>query len=349
MRRASSLIAVSCAIILILGLCLSVGTAHAAKYTWKLALEEIQGSVQDTWAQEFKRRIEEKSNGEVEIIVYPYGTLGTGFGDIAEATQNGILEFAFTSPAYIAPIIPEVRVFSLHYLWSDNMQANKDVMANSGVIYGLLGEQYEKKNLKLMTLFTEGWQVWTTNKPIRTPADMKGVKIRVMSDPILIENYRAYGADPVQIAYSEIYSALQLGMIDAQVQPVFATEEMKFYEQQKYLIWAQQVPYITSVSANAQFFKSLPKKYQDMIMDTSREMVDYIFDVQEKFNTERLDIIKKKKPSIQTIYLTKEERAAFEKLARPVWNKYIEMAGKNGRQILEQLVKDIEEAEKKYR
>ncbi len=326
---------------------ISINKVEAQEYNWKFALEEIEGSVQHIWATEFKERMAENSNGKVNINIYPYGTLGTS-GDISEQTMNGVIEFAFSTPSWFATTIPEAGLFSLHYLWSDNLQVNKYVMENSEAIYSDLSNIYNDKGLKLLQVFHEGWQVWTANKPIRKPADFKGVKIRVMGDPILIKNYQAYGANAVRLAYSEIYSSLQLNMIDAQVQPYFATQEMKFYEQQKYLIEAKQVPFITGVIINKNFFDNLPEEYQNMIVETARGMTDFIFEEQKELNQKRLDMMLEDKPSLEVIKLTDEERAAFAEKAKTVWESYKKDVGEDGARILEKLQSEIEAAEEKF-
>ena len=326
---------------------IGLDNVQAQEYNWKFALEEIEGSVQYKWAVEFKKRMAENSNGKVNIDIYPYGTLGTS-GDISEQTMNGVLEFAFSTPSWFATTIPEAGLFSLHYLWSDNLQVNKYVMENSEAIYGDLSNIYNDKGLKLLQVFHEGWQVWTANKPIRQPSDFEGVKIRVMGDPILIKNYQAYGANAVRLAYSEIYSSLQLNMIDAQVQPYFATQEMKFYEQQEYLIEAKQVPFITGVIINKNFFDNLPEEYQNMIVDTARGMTDFIFETQQELNQKRLEMMLEDKPSLEVIKLTEEERAAFAERARTVWETYKNDVGEDGAAILEKLQAEIKAAEEQF-
>ncbi len=341
MKRFSLIISICLIVVMVFSF-----TAGAATH-WKFALEEIEGSVQYEWATEFKKRIEEKTDGDIIIDIYPYGTLGTS-GDISEQTMNGILEFAFSTPSWFASTIPAAGLFSLHYIWSDELDVNKYVMENSEAIYTDLAKLYEPKNLKLLQVFHEGWQVWTANKAIRKPADFEGVKIRVMGDPILIANYQAYGANPVRLAYSEIYSALQLNMIDAQVQPYFATQEMKFYEQQDYLIEAKQVPFITGVVVNKYFFNALPEEKQQLIVETARGMTDYIFNVQKELNAKRLDMMLEDKPSLEVIKLTEDERAAFKAKAKTVWEQYKNDVGEEGAAILEKLQAEIKAAEEEF-
>lgn len=319
--------------------------SYAAR-EWKYALEEIQGSVQDHYAQEYKKRVEEQLK-DVTIIVYPYGALGTS-EDISELTMNGMLEFCFATPGHLGTFIPAARVFSLPFIWSDNLEANKYVAQHSKAIYEMLAKEYEKYDLKLLAAMTEGWQIWTANKPIRTPADMKNFKIRIMGDPILAETYKAYGANPIQVPYSDIYSSLQLGMIEGNIQPYFAHEEMHFYEVQNYFIEAKEMPFFATVVANKQFFESLSKEEQEVIEQTARDCIEYIWGVQAKLNEERLEKMLNERPQIQVIKLTEEERQAFKDLTKPVIDKYIEMSGDTGKQILDQLLKEIAEAEEMF-
>ncbi len=172
--------------------------------------------------------------------------------------------------------------------------------------------------------------------------------MRVMGDPILISNYKAYGANPVRMPYSEIYSSLQLNMIDTQVQPYFATQEMKFYEQQKYLTEAGQLPYITGVIINKPFFDGLPEEYRNMVVETARNLTDYIFEVQKELNKKRLDMMLEDKPELKVVKLTDEQIAAFEEKAKVVWDEYREDVGERGTRILDKLIKEIEAAEEKF-
>lgn len=313
-----------------------------AQETWGIALEEIEGSVQDAWAEEFKSRVEEATDGDVEVVIYPYGQLGTGMGDLAESATMGMVEFTMTSPSVVSGLVPEARLFSLHYIWPDSLELTSEVLANSDAIHEHLAGAFADQGLQLLSLFPEGWQVWTTNKEVRTPDDMDGLQIRVMPDPMLSAQYRAYGADPVQMDYAEVYSGLQLGMIDAQVNPIFAIEEMAFYEQQEYLIWGGTVPYVGGVSAGKNFFDGLSEERQEMVKEIATDLNQYIYEMQNEYNSDRLDIIKENKPEINIIELNDEERAAFRELAQPVWDEYVDDVGEVGQDMLDIILEDID-------
>ncbi len=312
---------------------------------WKFAIEEITGSVQDRYAQEFKRLVEEKTDGEVTVTVYPYGTLGTS-ADLTELVTQGALQFANASPGHLGTLVQEIQVFSVPYLLSDNNEANKKVLSESEVIYDTLGSDFEDKGLKLLTMYPEGEMVWTTNREVRKPEDFDNFKMRTMVSPMLIEAYKAFGASPTPMPYGEVYGGLQLKQIDGQVNPIFAIEEMKFYEVTDYMIWAGQQQFTTTVVTGADFYNGLSDDRRKMLDETVAELSDYIFKVQDEYNKERLEKIKKAKPDMKMIELTDEEKAVFEKAAMQAREKFIEMTGDSGKKILNDLEAEIKAAEK---
>lgn len=308
---------------------------------WLFALEEIEGSVQDIYAQKFKEVVEEKTNGEVEVVIYAYGELGTS-GDIAEQLQGNAINFAFQSPGALGSYVPEVQIFSLHYLLPADEDLASDIMANSPAIYEILGEQYLAKNLQLLDIITEGWQIWSSNKPLRTPEDFRGVKFRVMSSPMLIEAYNAYGANTVSLDYAEIYSGLQLKQIDAQVQPYFAQQEMKFYEVQNYLTKADQLQFVATVATNPTFYNKLNEVHKQAVQEAVSIAHDYTIEAQKILNEERKAMMAKAKPSLQFIQLTEEEKSRFKALAQTTYEKYLNIGGPRAKELLDALILEIE-------
>jgi tripartite ATP-independent transporter DctP family solute receptor len=325
-------------------LAVDAGTSMAKE--WKFAIEEIEGSVQDKYAQEFKRLIEEKSGGDITVTVYPYGTLGTS-ADLTELVTQGAIQFANSSPGHLGTLVPEIQVFSIPYLLSQNNEANKKVLTESPTIYENLGEDFTGKGLKLLTMYPEGEMVWTTNREIRKPEDFDNFKMRVMVSPLLVKAYEAFGAEPTPMPYGEVYGGLQLKQIDGQVNPIFAIQEMKFYEVTDYMIWAGQQQFTTTVVTNSDWYAAdLSDEERAMVDETVAELADYIFRVQEEFNQKRLEMIKEAKPDMKMIRLSEEERDAFRERAAQVREKYIEMVGPEGKEVLESLEQEIMEAEK---
>ena len=314
---------------------------------WRFAIEETVGSVQHKYALKFKELVEERSEGKIEVTIYPYGTLGTS-DQITELVDMGVIQFAMASPGHLGKLIPEVQVFLLHFLFSDDDELNNRVLNRDPELRDAFNELYARKNLRLLSIFSEGWQVWTTKKSIQTPADFEGVKMRVMTSPLLLAAYEAYGASPTPLPYSEVYSALQLNMIDGQENPVFAIQEMSFYEVTDWMIFARHAPFITTSVTNREFFDSLPPERQSLITNVVNDLNSYILDVQKQFNRDRMDLIRKNKPDLEIITeLTSEQRELFRQASQPVREQFIEMTGPDGQRLLEMIRTKIRAAESK--
>jgi tripartite ATP-independent transporter DctP family solute receptor len=321
-----------------LSLGMLAGPAAAAE--WKFALEEVDGSVQDAYAEAFKKRIEEKSGGDVTVNIFPYGTLGTST-QLTELVANGALQFANASPGHLGKLIAPIQVFSIPYLLPENDECTKEILGSSDVLYDSLSDEFASQGLKLMTMYPEGDMVWTANKRITEPADFENFKMRVMTSPLLVTAYESFGANPTPMPYSEVYSGLQLGQIDGQVNPIFAIEEMKFYEVQDYMIWAGQQEFTTTVVANADFYDGLSEARKQLVDSTVDEMVDVIFKIQNQYNEERLEKIEASDQAPEMIRLSDEQRAPFRKAAEQVEAKFVEMTGEPGKRVLNALQKEI--------
>ncbi|MGR9109064.1 MAG: TRAP transporter substrate-binding protein DctP, partial [Gammaproteobacteria bacterium] len=242
---------------------------------WRFAIEETRGSVQDAYAQRFAELVEDQTNGAVRVLVYPYGELGTS-DQITEQLHNSTLQFATSSPGHLGKLIPEVKAFLLDFLLSEDEEVNARALGDPA-LQDFPGELYAEKGLAFLTAFGEGWQVWTTRTPVRRPEDFAGIRFRVMTAPLLIATYEQYGASPTPLPYAEVYSALQLRMIDGQENPVFAIEEMSFYEVTDYLIFPRHAEFITTVAANAQFFQGLEvgrRRLVERVIDQLQSEID---------------------------------------------------------------------------
>ncbi len=189
----------------------------------------------------------------------------------------------------------------------------------------------------------EGWQVWSANKAIRSPADFDGMAIRTMDNRLLRETYSAYGADPTTMEYGELFSGMQLGQLDGNIQPVFAHQEMDFYKVQDYLIFANQAQFIATFMANSDWYDGLTDERKAIIDDAVVELVPWIHDVQTRLNTERLDIITENS-DIELVYLTPEEREVFRERSLPVRDVFAEMVGERGTRLMNTLIEQVEAA-----
>ena len=310
---------------------------------WKFSHEESVGSIQDMYAMKFKEQVEERSNGEIRVDVYPVGQLGDGVGAVELIRYNAV-NFSINNPATVATIVPENQLLSLQFVFSDDMEVNRRVL-NDGNAIKEINELYRAKDIIPLAWFQEGFQVITSNHPINKPDDMKGFKLRVMASPLLIASYSAYGANPTPVPYMETYSNLQLNMIDGQVNPVFAIEEMKFYEVQKCLNFLNQEIFVGTFCVNPVFWDSLTEEEQEMVLDITNELDSYIFDIQNEYADSRLQKIIDNKPQITLKEYTEEERNVFKEKAVSGYDWYLNLVGEKGQSLLDMLGEDIKTAE----
>jgi len=356
--------------------CGDLGKDAAMPEVWRFAIEEAEGSVQHEYALEFKRRIEKASGGRIDVVIYPYGALGTS-AQTTEQLNMGVLEFAMASPGTLGKYIPELQVFLLPFVFSENDRVNKQILSDPKLV-GFCDSLYAKRGLKLLSLFPEGEMVWTTNREIRSPEDFRGVKMRVMTSPILLAAYEAFGASATPMPYSEVYSALQLNMIDGQVNPVFAIERQKFYEVTDWMIFPKHAHFITTAAANRRFFDRLSPERKQMVLQTMADLEDYIFEVQVRFQTDRLKTILREKQRKRAVLnlcgdfrrfrgtlsaeqqadllddnpyvnitppLTDEERDTFRKRSLAVREVFLEIGGPRGREMLDRILNAVARAE----
>lgn len=341
---------------------------------WRFAIEESEGSVQHEYALRFKELIEERTGGQVEVVVYPYGTLGTST-HITEQMNLGVIEFAMASPGSLGKFIPELQVFLLHFVLPEDAGRTQKMLSDPELI-AYFDQLYAPKGLRLLSIFSEGEMVWTMKKEVRRPDDFRGVKMRVMTSPLLLAAYNAYGASATPMPYSEVYSGLQLNMIDGQVNPVFAIERQKFHEVTSWLIFPGHTSFITTCAANRAFFDELAPDKQKMVEEVIAELDDYIFDVQVRFETERLkNILLDKQRQESTLNLcgdvtrfigsltpeekrelvdenvflnlvpplTAEEREAFRKASGDVRQIFVRIGGRNSSEVLDRVLKAASE------
>lgn len=317
--------------------------AETTVQTWRIGLEEIEGSVQYEYGAKFAELINEKTDGEVEVKLFPYGQLG-GLTDIYDQVQAGAIELAFGS-GFLGGTVPESQLFSLNFVLTDDEKTNTEILNDPAFRqHPDLVEAFNERDLHPLAIVPEGWQVWSANKAIRTPEDFDGMAIRTMDNRLLRETYSAYGADPTTMEYGELFSGMQLGQLDGNIQPVFAHQEMDFYQVQDYLIFANQAQFIATFMANQDWYEGLSQEYKEAVDESVVELIPYIHDVQTRLNEERLDIITENS-DIELVYLTPEERAAFRELSLPVRDTFAEMVGERGARLMTVLIDLVDEAE----
>ncbi len=298
-------------------------------------MDEVQGK----YAQKFKEQIEANTDHEVEL--FPFGTLGES-ADIMEQTQAGILQFVDQSPGFTGALIPEAQVFFVPYLLPGDEEQLYEFFRTSKAVNEDFDALYAAQGLELLRMFPEGEVAMTTKAPVRSPADLEEVKFRVMTNPLLVESYKAFGATPTPLPWGEVYGALQTNIIQGQENPTFFIESTKMYEVTDAMTYAGHNNFTTAVMANKAFFDGLPEADQAAVRAASDAAFEYILTYQDGLAEELLAKIKAAKPEMEVIVLTEEERAPFMEAAAEVEAKFIEMTGDSGKAILDQMKADLQ-------
>lgn len=337
---------------------LTVGVTFSAQAeTWKFATEEAKNDVQDIYAQEFAKVIKEESAGDIKVKVYYYGQLGTE-NDIVELTANGTVQFVSVGTGHLGSYVPEVQAISLPYVLGTNEELLPKILRNSKTIYNDLSDKFEKKNLKLLSMLSEGEMAWGANKAIRSPADFSGQKIRTFTSTIPVETYKAFGATPTPLSWGEVYGALQLKTVDGMVNPPYFIYAAKWHEVQDYLMFPGQQAYIATVSTNSKWFNKLSAKKQAMVKKAIASAEIVAQEYQLKINSENMDKIRKERPELEVIVLNDKERSSFKKISNSLHEVYYDVVSnaydggekaqsrKDAEVILQNLLKEVQELEK---
>jgi len=324
----------------VVGLALSAGAAAAD--TWRYAFEEAIDEVQGVFAQKFKEEVEANSDHTVQL--FPYGTLGES-ADTMEQAQAGILQFVDQSPGFTGSLIPEAQVFFVPYLLPNDTETLASFFKNSEAINEMFPKLYAEQGLELLTMFPEGEVAITTKEPFKTPDDLDEVKVRTMTNPLLVESYKAFGATPTPLPWGEVYGALQTNIIQGQENPMFYIESTKMYEVTDYVTMIGHNNFTTAVMANQEFYEGLSEEDQKVIADAIDAAFETIIDYQKGLHDESIEKIKEAKPSMTFTTLSEEERAPFKEAAKEVEQQFIDMTGDSGKTILDQMKEDLEQAE----
>ena len=180
----------------------------------------------------FAELLDKKSGGKIQLQIFPNGQIG-GNREMIESMQVGALDMALPALPALGGFTDKTKVFDLFYLFDDNKQAEKVL---DGPVGQDVAKAVEAANIKIISWWTQGFRETTANREIRKPADLKGLKIRVMENPLHIEAWNTLGASAIPMAFAEVLTSLQQGVLDAQENPYQNIVNSGFHTVQKYII-----------------------------------------------------------------------------------------------------------------
>ncbi len=256
-------------------LALVPATLMAQGFTLKLAHLNAQMPFEvasGAMAEVFKSEVEANSNGRIKVELYPNGVLGKEPETMIQV-RSGVVQSYISSSGGIAQFYPMIDVTNMPFAFSSY---NVGYKVYDGDFGKALAKDIEAKaQLKVLGFGESGgfFAISNNKKPIRSPADMKGIKLRTMALPLHQEIVKALGASPTTVAWAEVYTSLQTGVVDGQMNPLSIIAMAKFQEVQKYLTLTNHLyaPYVWVM--NPKFYQGLPADLQSVVDDAARTAI----------------------------------------------------------------------------
>jgi len=305
-------------------LALAAGPAPAADYTIKLAYVAQPSNPFHAGMEYLAKRVGEKSKGAIEIKLFHSQQLG-GERDYVEGLQLGTLEMAATSTAILGSFEPRIQILDLPFLFRSPDHLDKVL---DGSIGKELADLFPPKGLRILGYADTGARyIHNSKHAIRTPEDMKGLKFRVMQNPVHLETYKAMGARAVPMARPEVYSALKQGVLDGLDNALAFYESMGDYEVAKYLTLGVQIMQTpNAVLVSEKFYQKLPPELRQALAEGVAESMPYQRRTFREADQATLERLKKKGVVVETA-----DPAPFSEAARAVWKEFEDKVGGRAR------------------
>jgi tripartite ATP-independent transporter DctP family solute receptor len=269
-------------------------------------------------ALKFKSLVEEKSDGQITVEVFPNEVLGSE-PQMVQSVEFGDLQMVAAST--FAQYNPKVEVFALPFLFETKEKAWSTLDGELGQeVYGSLLDN----NLRILAHFENGFRHVTNNKrPIETPEDLKGLKIRTPEMPILMGTFKTLGANPTPMAFGELYMALQQGTVDGQENPITNIYASKFYEVQDYISLTGHSYLASTIAISDKFWKTLTPEQQEIVQSSITEAAQWHRDTIDSNEEQQLAELEK-----AGMKVNRPNTAAFREAAKDVYKEYENVFGK---------------------
>jgi tripartite ATP-independent transporter DctP family solute receptor len=246
------------------------------------------GSLFQLSAEEFARRANEKLGDKAKVVVFGSSQLGSD-EELLQKLRLGTADFAIPSTV-MSSVVPEFGLFEMPYLVKDREHMKK---IEAEVVWPTLAPAAEAQGYKVLAVWENGFRHITNNvRPIVTPEDLKGIKLRTPSGEWRVKMFQAYGANPTPMSFSEVFTALQTGVVDGQENPFTQIYSAKFQEVQDYLSLTGHVYTPAYLLVGKNRYESLPEDVRQILEETAKETQAFVYETAARLETELLDKIK---------------------------------------------------------
>ncbi len=296
------------------------------KFSHVVAVDTPKGKASELFA----KRAAELTKGKVKVEVYPNSQLYKDKEEM-EALQLGAVQMLAPSMSKFGPLgVKEFEVFDLPFIFDDTADLHK---VTKGPVGAALMAKLEPKGIHGLAFWDNGFKVFTANTPLHVPADYRGKKFRIQSSKVLEEEIRSVGGIPQVMAFSEVYQAMQTGVVDGNENTISNVYTQKMHEVQKHLSITNHGYIGYAVIVNKKFWDGLPADVRTALEQAMKEATDYANGIAQEENDQALAGIKKAGKT--TVYIpTKEERMALKKAMVTVHAKMSDRVGQETLQAI---------------
>jgi TRAP-type transport system periplasmic protein len=291
------------------------------KHELKFAHGLTVGSPYDKGANRFAELVEVYSQGEIKVKVFPNAQLGAEQVTV-KMTQLGTLDLSLQAVNNTTMWYRPMDIYIMPFIFRDREHANK-------VLFGPVGKELEENFIKAGGIRNVSWFEWGDRaifnkvRPINKPEDMKGIKIRVPKNPVMVDTYNAFGAVSTAIDWGELHSALQQGLADGLEGPPQGMIDMKFYDFLKFYSYINIYYGLSNIIINEKLFQSLSKENQEAILKAGKEAGEFQRWISTISHVDGLERLTKLGVKVNVV----KDRQAFVDKVKPVWDKYKQQIG----------------------
>ena len=306
----------------LLSACIIASSAYAADYVIKFSHVVSANTPKGKAADFFEKRLEELSGGRIDVQVYPSAQL---YNDkaVLKALKLNSVQMACPSFSKFGRIVPQLALFDLPFLFRDMDHLHKVLDSDVGQ---KLREKVTKKGYVALNYWDNNFkQLSSSKKPLIKPEDAKGQKFRIMSSKVLEAQFKALGANPQVMPFSEVYSALQQGVIDGQENTISNIYTKKFHEVQKYLTISNHGYLGYLVVMSKKFWNKLPDNLKKLVVQALDEATQKEREYAKELNDKQFELIKeyaKKTGKLQIITLTPKQRMEWKKVVEKIYPQF---------------------------
>jgi tripartite ATP-independent transporter DctP family solute receptor len=306
-------VAFTLALLVALGLVVSAGPAAAQAIKLRAGHDQPVGSMYDEGHKLFKKLVEERSGGRIQVDVFPAAQLGSEVA-MMEGLRLGSLDVACANAPNAATVFPEIGLFSVAYLFKDIDHFER--LVNDPKFIKRFEEIVASKSvgIKVLGFYAAGVRnIYSRKGSVAGPDDLKGLKIRVQNNPVEVKVWKAFGAIPTPMNFGEVYQALQSGVIDAAENGLAVIESNKHFEAAKYISETEHQRNLSTLYMNEKKLASLPADLQKVVLDAGREASIHERKKDAELVTAAADRLKAK-----GAVLSKPDKAKFVSLIAPI-------------------------------